>query len=903
MDGKKDSTGFSRLRKGISRWARRLLRPSHIPAILALIVLVAAASYAELQNRSVHHKSQQAEVLTKLGLVSARLEGAISGNIQLVRGFVATLATEPRMDQQRFDELAERLFDTRSQLRSIAVAPDLVVTMTYPLQSNEAAIGLDYTVNDDQRAAVMRARDTRDMVLAGPLNLVQGGQGFVARFPVFVREDTGEERFWGIVAAVIDANRLYSHGGLLDPDLNLDIAISGRDGLGPLGTHFFGDPGLAERDPAIAEVMLPTGSWEIMATPSGGWGGTPPNTMRLYLWILLAGAVVMIPTLLSGRLIDERQHNIQKLKERELELEKLSRRHGLALETSQVGVWELNIHSKDLFWDARMNELYGYEREGTRDYYHWANRLHPDDRERAEREFAVTLRTRTKHHSEYRLLLPDGSVRHIRAIGTIYQYAGGPARIVGVNWDVTEDVRRNDELRRASELTQARNVELEAARRRVEFTAMHDSLTGLPNRRYLDDVLAEHTRNFVDGERAALLHLDLDRFKQINDTMGHAAGDAMLIHATDVLRGTVAKDDFVARVGGDEFVIVRRRSESSKDIEVEQLSDLAERIIKAIKSPIRFEGHECRCGGSIGIAVDTASAADATRLLVNADIALYRAKARGRNRFQFFNQSLHREVVRTKRIADDILAGIERHEFVTWFQPQVDANSHEIIGVEALVRWNHPTEGVLPPSAFLKIADELNVVGTIDRMVLEQTLKYLADWEAGGVPITKASVNVSARRLNDDGLVASLRDLPIKPGTLSFELVESIFLDEHDDVMSWNVETVKDLGIDIEIDDFGTGYASIVSLLKLKPKRLKIDRQFVMPILRSPAQRQLVGSIIEIGKSLGIEVLAEGVETMEHARVLNQLGCQSLQGYAFARPMPADEIADFVRNQSWRKAS
>lgn len=903
MDGKKDSTGFSRLRKGISRWARRLLRPSHIPAILALIVLVAAASYAELQNRSVHHKSQQAEVLTKLGLVSARLEGAISGNIQLVRGFVATLATEPRMDQQRFDELAERLFDTRSQLRSIAVAPDLVVTMTYPLQSNEAAIGLDYTVNDDQRAAVMRARDTRDMVLAGPLNLVQGGQGFVARFPVFVREDTGEERFWGIVAAVIDANRLYSHGGLLDPDLNLDIAISGRDGLGPLGTHFFGDPGLAERDPAIAEVMLPTGSWEIMATPSGGWGGTPPNTMRLYLWILLAGAVVMIPTLLSGRLIDERQHNIQKLKERELELEKLSRRHGLALETSQVGVWELNIHSKDLFWDARMNELYGYEREGTRDYSHWANRLHPDDRERAEREFAVTLRTRTKHHSEYRLLLPDGSVRHIRAIGTIYQYAGGPARIVGVNWDVTEDVRRNDELRRASELTQARNVELEAARRRVEFTAMHDSLTGLPNRRYLDDVLAEHTRNFVDGERAALLHLDLDRFKQINDTMGHAAGDAMLIHATDVLRGTVAKDDFVARVGGDEFVIVRRRSESSKDIEVEQLSDLAERIIKAIKSPIRFEGHECRCGGSIGIAVDTASAADATRLLVNADIALYRAKARGRNRFQFFNQSLHREVVRTKRIADDILAGIERHEFVTWFQPQVDANSHEIIGVEALVRWNHPTEGVLPPSAFLKIADELNVVGTIDRMVLEQTLKYLADWEAGGVPITKASVNVSARRLNDDGLVASLRDLPIKPGTLSFELVESIFLDEHDDVMSWNVETVKDLGIDIEIDDFGTGYASIVSLLKLKPKRLKIDRQFVMPILRSPAQRQLVGSIIEIGKSLGIEVLAEGVETMEHARVLNQLGCQSLQGYAFARPMPADEIADFVRNQSWRKAS
>lgn len=636
MDGITDSRGFGRLRQGIARYARQLLRPSHIPAILALVVIVTAASFAELQNRSVYHKSQQTEVLQELGLIRARLEGAISGNIQLVRGFVATLVTEPQMDQQRFDQLAEQLFDNHSQLRSVAIAPDLVVTMTYPLWGNEAAIGLDYNANSDQREAALRARDTGEMVLAGPLNLVQGGQGFVARFPVFVRE-AGQRRFWGIVAAVIDADLLYQHSGLFDADLDLDIAIVGRDGLGTAGTQFFGDPHVAELEPVTADVTLPTGNWTIMATPSGGWGGTPPNALRLYLWILLAGALVMIPTLLSGRLIDERQRNIKKLKEREIELEKLSRRHGLALETSQVGVWELNIENKDLFWDARMNELYGYEREGTRDYSHWAQRLHPDDRERAEREFAETLRTRTKHHSEYRLLMPDSSVRHIRAIGTIYQYAGGPARIVGVNWDVTEDVRRNEELRKASALTEARNVELEAARKRVEHTAMHDSLTGLPNRRYLDDVLAEHAKNFADGERAALLHVDLDRFKQINDTMGHAAGDAMLVHAANVLRTTVAEDDFVARVGGDEFVIVRRRPETSKDIEVEQLSDLAERIIKAIKSPIRFEGHECRCGGSIGIALDTSSVADPTRLLVNADIALYRAKARGRNRFQFFN--------------------------------------------------------------------------------------------------------------------------------------------------------------------------------------------------------------------------------------------------------------------------
>jgi EAL domain-containing protein (putative c-di-GMP-specific phosphodiesterase class I) len=188
-------------------------------------------------------------------------------------------------------------------------------------------------------------------------------------------------------------------------------------------------------------------------------------------------------------------------------------------------------------------------------------------------------------------------------------------------------------------------------------------------------------------------------------------------------------------------------------------------------------------------------------------------------------------------------------------------------------------------------------------MILDQALAHLAAWDRGGLRIPKASVNVSARRLHDDELIQSLRKLPMEPGRISFELVESIFLDEQDDTIAWNVEHIKDLGIDVEIDDFGTGYASIVSLLKLKPSRLKIDRQLVMPIVHSKAQRQLVQSIIDIGKSLGIEVLAEGVETMEHAAVLKTLGCDALQGYAFARPMPAEELSAFAERSEWRKAS
>ena len=203
----------------------------------------------------------------------------------------------------------------------------------------------------------------------------------------------------------------------------------------------------------------------------------------------------------------------------------------------------------------------------------------------------------------------------------------------------------------------------------------------------------------------------------------------------------------------------------------------------------------------------------------------------------------------------------------------------------------------------MPIAEELNVVATIDRLILEQALAALDRWEAMGLPVPRASVNVSLRRLHDEDLIAGLRQLDIAPGRISFELVESIYLDESDDIVAWNIEQIKELGIEIEIDDFGTGYASIVSLQKLRPKRLKIDRQLVLPILVDPAQRQLLASIVEIGKSMGIEIIAEGVESMEHAAILRDLGCDILQGYAFARPLSAEQLEGFITAQSWRQAS
>ena len=889
-----------------SQGARRpVLRATNIPAFLALIVIALAWLFAEQQNRKVFEQDLRAEVLGQVSLIRAKLEGNINSNIQLVRGLVATLSTEPDMDQGRFATLAANLLQERSQIRHIAAARDLVVNLVHPLQGNESAIGLDYNQNDAQRAAALRTRDTGDLVLAGPVDLVQGGSSFIGRFPVFAAGQQGNETFWGIVSAVVDAERLYADSGMLDADLPIEIDLTGRDGMGAKGARFYGSGIASANNPVTAGVVLPSGSWQIAATPKGGWPAAPTNIWALRLLVLLAGALIMVPALIMGRLIEERLSHIRELKRREIQLRRMSRRLGLALDTSRVAVWEMNIETSDLFWDDRMNELYGYPQDGgMRDQTHWVQRLHPDDAGHAEEEFRTAIDKSGRYLSEYRLLLPDGEVTHIRAIGAVYKDPGSPAKILGVNWDVTADAALNDELKRANALTEARNAELERAKARIEHNALHDSLTALPNRRYLDDVLADHARQFAEGcETAALLQIDLDRFKQINDTLGHSAGDAMLVHAASILRSTVEPGDFVARVGGDEFVVVRRWQRDAGRPSIRALAKLAERIIESMQRPLSYGGHDCRVGVSIGIATDMDSLADPTRLLVNADIALYRAKERGRNCHQFFNDALQTEIITTKRVADNILSGLEQRQFVAHYQPQFDAETLEVTGVEALARWNHPREGLLGPNAFLKIAEELNVVATIDRIILEQALLDFRRWEEIGIGIPKTSVNVSARRLHDDELIKNLRQMDIRPGTVSFELVESIFLDENDEVTTWNVDRIKDLGIDIEIDDFGTGYASIVSLMKLKPRRLKIDRQLVMPIVRSAGQRQLVGSIIDIGRSLGIEVLAEGVETMEHARVLRQLGCNALQGYAFAKAMSADDLVEFVQSRRWRKAS
>ena len=638
-------------------------------------------------------------------------------------------------------------------------------------------------------------------------------------------------------------------------------------------------------------ILMPDGSWHYIRNVGSRLTG--PNGEEKLTGISWD---VTEDVLLNKALTSAKEH----AEVQNAELAKLTRRLDLALDSYQCGLWEADLVSGVTLWDERMHQLYGLTYlDGIVTRETWLGAIHPEDRPDITENVGHCIERDLPYVHEARVMLAHGEIRHVRSVGKIQHSPDGGRKLIGIAFDVTEDVLLKERLKTAKEQADAKNIELEQAKDRIEHNALHDPLTGLGNRRKLDDELTGIAeRSAATPTQLAILHIDLDRFKQINDTLGHAAGDALLVHASQVLRAATRKGDLVARIGGDEFVIV-----VTDTIDQTYLATLARRIITLMQQPIEYEGHLCRFGVSIGIAPAEGMAIDTARLLVNADIALYRAKALGRNRHEFFTEVLQAEIISNKRIADDILAGIENNEFVPYYQPQIDAGTLRLAGAEALIRWNHPRDGLLTPDRFLKIAEDLNVMATLDRIVLEKALLDCARWAAQGLIMPKISVNVSARRLRDESLIESLTGLSIQPGQISFELVESIFLDESDDVVLSNLERIKALGIDIEIDDFGTGHTSIVSLLKLKPKRLKIDRQLVAPILSSHNEQALVRSIIEIGRSLGIEIVAEGVETMEHAEMLGLLGCDLLQGFAFAKPLSRDAFLAFGSEMRWKLAS
>lgn len=426
------------------------------------------------------------------------------------------------------------------------------------------------------------------------------------------------------------------------------------------------------------------------------------------------------------------------------------------------------------------------------------------------------------------------------------------------------------------------------AERELRRAALSDPLTGLPNRRGL----AEHLSVLPAAaeETLAVMHVDLDRFKSVNDTLGHDAGDHVLLEAARILSDETRRDDLVARVGGDEFVVVVRGADASA-----HAVEAAERLTCRLSEPMAFGETSCRVGASVGIALwRPATEPDAERVLADADIALYEAKRGGRGCWRRFEPWMRRRAETAATLGHEIRAGLERDEFEAWLQPQVSLADGRPVGFEALIRWRHPTRGLLRPQHFLAAAAEANLVARLDDRVLELAVDALQHLRAAGVPAPQMSVNVSADRLADPEVVDRVKwavdAVGLRPRDLSLEIVESVLLDETSRRASEAVRRLAAAGFSIELDDFGTGHASISTLRALPVDRIKIDGGFVRGVDRDPELRVMTGAIVTLGLNLGLDVVAEGMERPAEREIMDELGCSVAQGNLFARPMPWRDV-------------
>jgi diguanylate cyclase (GGDEF)-like protein len=435
----------------------------------------------------------------------------------------------------------------------------------------------------------------------------------------------------------------------------------------------------------------------------------------------------------------------------------------------------------------------------------------------------------------------------------------------------------------------AASLEIRVAERTAEIRhlAAHDMLTGLPNRATLTATMHEALKCVREGERLAVHCLDLDRFKPVNDTLGHPIGDKLLAAAAARLQQRAGETALVARIGGDEFIVLQLTWADADS------AHLAEEIIEALTEPFLIEGHKILIGCSIGIASFPDDGADPDELIRNADIALYKSKAEGRSTWRRFEQGMDSRLKERRQLEGDLRDAVDKRQFVLHYQPLFDAGTSTLTGFEALVRWHHPERGLLLPGEFIQLAEEIGLIGRLGEWILGQACRDAAGWPAD----IKVAVNLSPAQFNQQGLplqvVSALSASGLAATRLELEITESVLLANSEATMRM-LHDLRALGVHIAMDDFGTGYSSLSYLRSFPFDRIKIDRSFVSHIAESSESKAIVRAVAELGATLGITTTAEGVETEEQFRLVREHGCTDVQGYYFGKPKPLAELAELL---------
>lgn len=566
-------------------------------------------------------------------------------------------------------------------------------------------------------------------------------------------------------------------------------------------------------------------------------------------------------------------------------LQESEERLKLAVTATRSGIWDADLRRGTCWWSPEFIAMLGYDademppRIGV-----WEQLIHPEDRART-----VTLAERfiegqtASYHPVYRLRRKDDTWIWIEAVGHCVRDADGKAvRFIGAMSDVTERKRHEAELLRLS---------------------TRDLLTGLPNRALTLDRLSHALKTARRrGRRAAALYIDLDRFKLVNDSLGHSVGDALLKMLVEALQGALRATDTLGRLGGDEFVVVAEELEGPQDA-----ARVAENILAVARRPFETEGRALFTPLSIGIAMDRDPDEDAAALLRHADTAMQAAKSSGGGAYRFFMPEMNAEAVARLEIERDLRAAVDAGEFVVHYQPKFAADTLALVGAEALVRWRHPVKGMIPPNDFIPVAEQTGLIAALGAIVLREAMRQTVEWRRHGLPPLPVAVNLSVRQLPDETaclpILAVLEQEEADPALLELEITETTMMDNVRQIVP-ALRRLRESGVAVAVDDFGTGYSSLAYLRKLPITTLKIDRSFINDVETDADSAAIAATIISMGRQLGLRVVAEGIENAGQLAFLRRHGCDMAQGFYLAKPMSADEFERrFADGAAWRSAA
>lgn len=600
-----------------------------------------------------------------------------------------------------------------------------------------------------------------------------------------------------------------------------------------------------------------------------------------------AGATDFITKPVNWALLSHRTRYLLRAGEAFRNLRQSEHRLSIAQKIARLGNWDWDFDKDTVFCSNQMFTLFGLDpvADGV-SYKMFMQDVHPNEKETVQATIKKALQDKEPYRLEYRITLADEPTRVILEQAEVeYDDNGNPISMHGTVQDISERKQSEEKIR---------------------FLAYYDALTGLPNRQLFTEYVE---RAFFAAMRTntkvALLYIGVDRFKRINDTLGHSAGDELLKKIATCLADSIRSSDIfgkfvlpteakvsLSRLTGDEFSILL-----TDLADEEHTVRVAQRILNLLKTPIFIDGQEINVSCSIGISIFPGDTEDVEMLLKNANMAMFHTKQSGGNSFKFFSRDMNDRATERLRVEIDLKKALERDEFVLFYQPQINLETGEIAGLEALIRWQHPERGLIAPFKFISIAEESGLIIPIGAWVLKEACRQTYAWQKAGLTPIRMSVNIASQQFRQNDLVPmvkqTLQDSGLSPSLLELELTESSIMKDIEQTINTLVQ-LKETGVTLSVDDFGTGYSSMNYLKRFPLDTLKIDRSFVMDITTDPNDAAIITAIIALAKSLGLKTIAEGVETPEQLQFLRHHLCDEMQGFLISKPIPPKEVERFL---------